>query len=585
MLSGNASDTDIRNVSQNLDNIIQHASTAEPPAQQTNDTEMRSASATPTASTPSSTTPAMAIRKLSTLHRESPAISPNTSVFFNEIDSVLSPSSQSILRMQQLYSPRPAYCASYGSNLSQIDSQSPFIASAHSNRRLHRAATMYPTTARQSSVGSDKASLSRSASVSSSVTNNSPALQFLTRFASNTFSASPSDGGFGSAGADNMGEEIGEYVIGKLIGYGGFSEVKEAITIGPFGEQETLAVKIVHKTNNNLPSRNPDIVMSDDALEKVQSEFDHEVTLWKTLDHPNILKLLNVHENDKATYCFTNKISGGTLFDLIRKTKRQGLRPRLAVNYAKQLASALLYLHETMKIVHRDVKPENCLIEEEAEGRTRVVLCDFGMSDYFDDQGTNSEMSTSDDEDDNDDFESGFHFGRKIGPAETSSILNQYHNDLVMSPQPSAASSRAISRQGSFMTSSGLLSSASASDQNIGSLPYASPELLRSAVPIFSPSIDIWAYGVLVYSMFRGELPWQHAFSPRLREMILGGVWKSEKFEAFIGDRMKMSSIEEDVSHSRRIAKQITALVKGCLETDVGKRFTIRQIVEHDWGF
>lgn len=581
VLSGGASETDIRNVSQNLDNIMHYAMAAEPGSHSGSQVDLKSGAVTPKKSSSMIASSAMAIRNHSNTNRLSPDVSPNTSVFFNDVDSVLSPSSQSILRMQQLYSSRPGSHASHISHSSQSESLASFyIPSSSSNRRLHRAATMYPSVRQKSGVY-EKSSISRSASLSSS-SNNSPALQFLTRIASNTFSPSAtSDAGFGNSAAD-MGEEIGEYVIGKLIGYGAFSEVKEAHTIGADGEKETLAVKIVHKIGSNIPSRNPEIMITDDAMEQVQSEFDHEVTLWKTLDHPNILKLINVHENSTATYCFTNKISGGTLFDLIKKTKRVGLRPRLAVNYAKQLASALLYLHETMKIVHRDVKPENCLIEEEPQGRSRVVLADFGMSDYYDEEIGDAPMADDDDNESQDNFQ----FGRKIGPSETSSMLNQYH-DASSSPISSTTPSRTASRRNSLMVpGSGPSSTSWTSDQNIGSLPYASPELLNSPVPIFRPSIDIWAFGVLVYSMFRGCLPWQHAFSPRLREMILEGKLDVERFEAYVRERIVACTTQDSgsVDGAARVARQVAVLVQGCLEVDTGKRFTIREIVEHDWG-
>ena len=67
-------------------------------------------------------------------------------------------------------------------------------------------------------------------------------------------------------------------------------------------------------------------------------------------------------------------------------------------------------------------EPENCLIEIEKDGKKRLVVCDFGMSDYFG-------IESNDEEDcdmeilDNDQFGVS-HYGQKIGPSRTSSILN-----------------------------------------------------------------------------------------------------------------------------------------------------------------
>lgn len=612
VLSGSATETDVRNISQNLDSIMHYASTAEPPSQENSDCDT---SADPT---PTSSTPAMAIRPgLNPLPRASPGISPNTSAFFGEPnnlnETLLSPSSQSLLRAQQptFMSPRE-----YSDNPVSF-----FIPNSH--RRLHRAATsVYPphhsnhssnSNTRHNSIsastGANRNNLSRSASLSfSSSSNNSPALQYLTRFASNTFSpGGASEAGSFAANGEEMGQEIGDYVIGKQIGYGGFSQVKEAHTITKDGVKETLAVKIVHKVASNAPTRNPDMIMardtaSADRLEQIQNEFDHEVSLWKTLDHPNILKLLSVHEDETATYCFTNKITGGTLFDLVKKTHHKGLQPSLAIHYTKQLASALLYLHDMQSIVHRDVKPENCLIEEEQNGDTTLVLCDFGMSDYFDNEiltGIEEEEGENDDNEDGDeddemhsDGDDRFRCPRKIGPSETSSILNQYHVHqspsaiaLKKNQVTSPSSSTRPSRQNSLFGGAAL-SSCSTTDQNIGSLPYASPELLESSKPIFSPTVDIWAYGVLVYSMFRGHLPWNHAFAPKLRELIIKGEWAESEFEEHVRDRVNPSDSNSSGSsdkdaYANKMARWVLELVRGCLEVDIATRFTIRQIVDH----
>jgi serine/threonine protein kinase len=565
VLSGTATENDLKTVGDNIDTILE-----------------LSGSVSSKDSTPVSTTPAMAIghKRIVNLQRDSPTISPNTSTFFNysQPEPLLSPSSQSYLRQQN------ADALSF---------------SASSNRKLHRAATMYPAvsgrklgslSSRHNSVSASnlRGNISRSASLSSA--NDSPALQFLTRIANNTFSpiaATNSEG-------EDMGEQIGNYVIGKMIGYGGFSAVKEAHTIDENGAKETKAVKIVRKIPQNVPFRNPDIVGDDDdRMERLHEMFDHEVLLWKTLDHPNVLKLLCVHDNDHATYCFTDKITGGTLFDLIKLSKRKGLPTAECIDFAKQLAAALLYLHETQKIVHRDVKPENCLIEIEKDEKKRLVICDFGMSDYFgieSNDGEDTDMEGIDD-----DGQEVPYYAQKIGPSSTSSILNQYHRKK--SETSSGVSSTKPSRQNSLLTSgnnnsgqfSGISSSVSSlsftTDNNIGSLPYASPELLLSPTPIFDPTIDIWAYGVLVYFMFKGSLPWQHPLAPKLREMILKGDWQPSEFEAHVFQKLLNESGNTD-GHDRLkiIAERITNLVRNCLQIDPEKRFTIRQIVEYDWG-
>ena len=55
---------------------------------------------------------------------------------------------------------------------------------------------------------------------------------------------------------------------------------------------------------------------------------------------------------------------------------------------------------------------------------------------------------------------------------------------------------------------------------HIGSLPYASPEILQPSPPPLGPSADVWAFGVLMYAMIVGRLPFQHHYEPRLRATL-----------------------------------------------------------------
>ena len=362
---------------------------------------------------------------------------------------------------------------------------------------------------------------------SSPLSNSSPAYQFLSRIGNPMTDTTSSENPLNITTSENeLGEQVvGDYVIGKMIGYGGFSQVKEAHIIEN-GNKIVRAVKIVPKYNRSS---------SREVMEKIRNEFDHEVNIWKTLNHPNILKLRLVIEDSKATYCFADRITGGTLFDVVKST-RGDLDHNLAKLYIYHLSSALLYLHTIMRIVHRDVKLENCLVEHLPDGKSKVVLCDFGLSDYYglDEMGecdcqylpligpsANACTMISHLHQKNDDFEDRrahhshqhHHVRHKSSDESTSSSLSR------MRPLTSLNSSSASLAS---MTSS---TSSTASDENFGSLPYACPQLLTSSVPIIDPTVDIWSFGVVLYALYMGKLPWHHSFLPKLRMMILQGHW------------------------------------------------------------
>ena len=84
------------------------------------------------------------------------------------------------------------------------------------------------------------------------------------------------------------------YVLGKQIGYGGFSIIREVMHMPEDGANRKLAAKIVRKQLDGE---------SETANDQAQAEFDHEVDLWRYLSHPRILPLEAVFHTDFATFC------------------------------------------------------------------------------------------------------------------------------------------------------------------------------------------------------------------------------------------------------------------------------------------
>ncbi|KPI38598.1 uncharacterized protein AB675_4272 [Cyphellophora attinorum] len=347
------------------------------------------------------------------------------------------------------------------------------------------------------------------------------------------FSMSSSTDGDGSEGAppavDAEGQTIGEdYVIGKQIGWGGFSVIKEVTQIKE-STQRKLAVKIVRRHVEGK---------SDNDNEQVQAEFEHEVELWRFLDHPHVLPLEAVYKLDEATFCFIPLSTGGTLFDLVR-SNRQGIAPDVAGDYTHQIASALRYLHQDARVVHRDVKLENCLLDRHPSHPNGLIrLCDFGMAEWI---------------------------SRDEGEGSSSGPPSPLANNVDRPPQ------RHIGPAGS-----------STSAFTGGSLEYAAPEILRlsralahpdnqaagrehdAERSIVSPSVDIWALGVCIYSLIVGSRPFHNTFQPRVVMSILAGDWDVERLASKGGD-------------------DVVECVKGCLEMESSDRWDVLQVLESTW--
>jgi calcium-dependent protein kinase len=109
-----------------------------------------------------------------------------------------------------------------------------------------------------------------------------------------------------------------------------------------------------------------------------------EVNLMIKLDHPNIIKLYEVYENESYIYLIMEYCRGGELFDrIISKTEKgKQYTEKEAASLFKQIMSAINYCHKN-GIVHRDLKPENLLFLSKSDN-SPIKVIDFGMSKRFD---------------------------------------------------------------------------------------------------------------------------------------------------------------------------------------------------------
>jgi serine/threonine-protein kinase len=107
--------------------------------------------------------------------------------------------------------------------------------------------------------------------------------------------------------------------------------------------------------------------------------FRREAQAVATLKHPSILEIYDFvpATEEEPSYIVTERINGPTLREILER-HRGRLLPEVAALIALPLAEALAVAHER-GVVHRDVKPDNVMIEPHGE-KSRVVLTDFGVA-------------------------------------------------------------------------------------------------------------------------------------------------------------------------------------------------------------
>ncbi|XP_055936071.1 cyclin-dependent kinase 2-like [Argiope bruennichi] len=111
--------------------------------------------------------------------------------------------------------------------------------------------------------------------------------------------------------------------------------------------------------------------------EGVPSTALREISLLKELEHPNVVRLEDVVYSDQKLYLVFEYLD----FDLKKQLDQlpsNGLSLRVAKSYLYQLLRGLAYCH-SRKILHRDLKPQNLLVDNEGN----IKLADFGLARAF----------------------------------------------------------------------------------------------------------------------------------------------------------------------------------------------------------
>ena len=159
------------------------------------------------------------------------------------------------------------------------------------------------------------------------------------------------------------GNLLDKYTVEKEIGAGGYARC--------------LLVK--NKTTGQLYACKE---LQKNKLNNVAS-LKSEIQILIKLDHPNIIKLYEIYENDNYIYLVMELCTGGELFDRIIQKTEQGKQftEKEVANIFQQMMSAINYCHSN-KIVHRDLKPENLLLATQDEN-SPIKVIDFGMSRIF----------------------------------------------------------------------------------------------------------------------------------------------------------------------------------------------------------
>eukprot|EP00934_Nitzschia_sp_Nitz4_P000663 Nitzschia sp. Nitz4//scaffold104_size75438//14107//15694//NITZ4_005652-RA/size75438-snap-gene-0.119-mRNA-1//-1//CDS//3329532374//663//frame0 len=167
-----------------------------------------------------------------------------------------------------------------------------------------------------------------------------------------------------------------KYTLLERIGQGTFGVVRKCRNIET---GEICAVKSI------LKDKVPDL----ELLKK-------EVELLSEVDHPHIIKLYDVFEEEKTIHLVTELCSGGELYDRVVEkshSPEHHFSEYDAARILRNILDAIAYCHDVKNICHRDLKVENFLLLNDQDDAP-VKIIDFGLSRFNHDNIMTSRVGT-----------------------------------------------------------------------------------------------------------------------------------------------------------------------------------------------
>ncbi|CAJ1950575.1 unnamed protein product [Sphenostylis stenocarpa] len=158
---------------------------------------------------------------------------------------------------------------------------------------------------------------------------------------------------------------IGDYIVGPLIGCGSFAVVWRS-------RNRVSGLEVAIK-EIEIRQLNP----------KIRENLLKEISILSTIQHPNIIRLIETIETDDRIYLVLEYCAGGDLATYIQRHDK--VSETVARHFMRQLAAGLLVLQEK-NLIHRDLKPENLLLTT-TEAMPIMKIGDFGFARSLTPQG------------------------------------------------------------------------------------------------------------------------------------------------------------------------------------------------------
>jgi len=153
-----------------------------------------------------------------------------------------------------------------------------------------------------------------------------------------------------------------KYKVGPIVGSGSYGTVRK---VKDRKTGECFACKTIRKSQVN-------------DVEPIR----REIAILSGMDHPNIVKFINVYEDKKYIHLVQELCTGGELYNRVAEKIESGkyFSEKSAIYLLRDILDAVRYCHDVKHIVHRDLKPENFLLKDDSDEKPIIKIIDFGLS-------------------------------------------------------------------------------------------------------------------------------------------------------------------------------------------------------------
>ena len=170
----------------------------------------------------------------------------------------------------------------------------------------------------------------------------------------------------------------GKYRIERVLGQGGFGITYQAVQVAL---NRKVAIKEFFMKEYSSRDVSTGLVSMPDSMYSYMVMFLEKARLVALLNHPNILFVHDVFEENGTAYYVSDYIEGGNLKAYLQSSPSKRMKENEVLQVAVQIGGALSFIH-SRKIYHLDVKPGNILIDRENH---RYLLQDFDMAVFVSD--------------------------------------------------------------------------------------------------------------------------------------------------------------------------------------------------------